>query len=321
MKVSVAVPSFAPSATDGASISSLGWPSSSQMTSFTSSGSSTPRPPAALADRVNALSFAVTALSTAVTVTVPALSVSPAAIVSFRLPPNRKSPATAGDTGVADTVSVRSSLEAPSRLAVTVLAPPFSPIAGGVSFSVARGVASSSVIVPRAVPVPAATRAAGESRSVTATRSLGSSIASPRTRTTMSAAVDPGGKVTEAGTGVSWSAPSVAVPPRLNGTVTASALGTDRVTAKVMSAVRSGSSPSTTAPAPVTETVRIPASVIVPAPSSVSASPARSALTAPDSRSTTVSSSSGTSSPLTVTSMVFWISSGANVSFPAVSRA
>ena len=112
--------------------------------------------------------------------------------------------------------------------------------------------------------------------------------------------------------------PEVAEPlaASAQSTVTVWALRLDSATVKVSVALPA--SPSVTdglsmvsagAAAP-------PASVIVPAPSSVSASPLSSALTALNSRRMTVSSSSATSSPVTVTSMVWLVWPGAKVSVP-----
>ena len=83
-------------------------------------------------------------------VTVPALDISPAVIVSV-VPFNVKSPATAGATGAADTVTVTSSSSAPFRMAVTVLTPPFSEIEVGDSFSITVNSSSSSMYSVRAL--------------------------------------------------------------------------------------------------------------------------------------------------------------------------
>ena len=58
-----------------------------------------------------------------------------------------KSPLTAGDRGVADTVRVTASEEGPLREAVTMATPPFSSMEGELTFSVAVGVLSSSAMV------------------------------------------------------------------------------------------------------------------------------------------------------------------------------
>ena len=86
-------------------------------------------------------------LPTAVTRTSPVLSVCPAVMVSSRLPLSVKSPATAGATAVADTVTSTSALDSPFNEAVTVLTPPLSVMDVGSSASVTLGVSSSSVIV------------------------------------------------------------------------------------------------------------------------------------------------------------------------------
>jgi hypothetical protein len=85
-------------------------------------------------------------LSTAVIVTSPVLVVAPAAIVSV-LPLSVKSPATAGDTAPAVTVTVVAELDARSSVAVTMLTPPSSSIDAGASTSVTIGVPSSSLMV------------------------------------------------------------------------------------------------------------------------------------------------------------------------------
>ena len=68
-------------------------------------------------------------------------------IVSTLFALNSKSLAVAGETGVADTVSVTFSLVAPLNVAVTVLLPPSSEIDVGPNASVTVGVVSSSVMV------------------------------------------------------------------------------------------------------------------------------------------------------------------------------
>ena len=110
-------------------------------------GADTPRPPNTVADTVTTGSGACTALFTADTVTVPVLAVSPAAMISVLLPLRVKSAATAGDTAIADTVSLTASLDTPLNVAVTVADPPFSGIESALNTSVTVGVASSSVIV------------------------------------------------------------------------------------------------------------------------------------------------------------------------------
>ena len=120
--------------------------SSSVIVSVCGDGSDNPFPPEAKPETVTVLSGASTALSTAVNVTAPVLVVAPAAIVSV-VPLCVKSPATAGETGVADTVTVTDSLDAALSVAVTVLTPPFSLIEDGVSTRLTAGPTSSSVIV------------------------------------------------------------------------------------------------------------------------------------------------------------------------------
>ena len=104
-------------------------------------------PPETVAETVTLLSGLSAALLTAVTVTVPVLDVDPAAMVSFVLVLRLKSPATAGETGAADTVTVTASLETALNSAVTVLVPPSSEIDDELSASDTVGVFSSSVIV------------------------------------------------------------------------------------------------------------------------------------------------------------------------------
>ena len=84
---------------------------------------------------------------TALILTVRVLVVAPAAIVKVSLALSVKSPATAGETAVADTTSVTFSLDGPLSVAVTVVESPFSPIEAGLKTRVTVGVASSSVIV------------------------------------------------------------------------------------------------------------------------------------------------------------------------------
>ena len=139
---------------DTVSVTWFDAPSSSVMVSVLFEGAVTARSFAAVADTVTLLFPPATLLSLAVIVTVPVLAVDPAAMVSVE-PLSVKSAATAGETAIADTVSVVASLDARSSVAVTVLDPPSSEIDVGLSTSVAAGVASLSVIVPfAAVVVP-----------------------------------------------------------------------------------------------------------------------------------------------------------------------
>ena len=89
----------------------------------------------------------MTALSTAVTVTRPALAVAPAAKVRVVAALSVKSPATAGETAAAATVTVVATFVGRDSVAVTVEMPPFSVIEAGFSTSAAVAVASSSVVV------------------------------------------------------------------------------------------------------------------------------------------------------------------------------
>ena len=88
-----------------------------------------------------------TSSSTAASTTVPALSVLPGAIVSRRFALNAKSPASAGDTANAETVTVTSSAVTRLSCAVTRLSPPSSEICSGANTRVTVGAPSSSVIV------------------------------------------------------------------------------------------------------------------------------------------------------------------------------
>ena len=91
------------------------------------------------------LSGASTSLFSAATVTVPVLAVSPAATVSI-VPVCVKSPATAGDTADADTMTVVSASDGCDSVAVTRVTPPFSEIDVGASTSVTAGTSSSRVV-------------------------------------------------------------------------------------------------------------------------------------------------------------------------------
>ena len=82
---------------------------------------------------------------------------------------------------MAETVTVVAALDGRSRVAVTVLFPPFSPIESGVRTSVTAGGPSSSVIVP--VAVPSESVAPDSFDRVTVKVSLGSSASSPVTVT------------------------------------------------------------------------------------------------------------------------------------------
>jgi len=113
--------------------------SSSRMVSETSAGPVTPVELVAPPDTVTVLSAASIALSTPVMVTSPVLVTSPAAIDSVVLADSTMSPATAGVTGVADTVIVVAESDALSSVAVTVATPPFSEMEVGDRCNVATG--------------------------------------------------------------------------------------------------------------------------------------------------------------------------------------
>ena len=130
----------------GVSISvTTGGDSSSVIIKVTSTGASAPDNDT-VPDTLTILSGESTALSTAVIFTVPVLFVALAAKLSV-VPVSMKSPATAGETDEADTVTVEASDEAGETVAVTVLTPPFSLIICGVSISVTTGGDSSSVTI------------------------------------------------------------------------------------------------------------------------------------------------------------------------------
>ena len=84
---------------------------------------------------------------------------------------------------MAETVTVVAALDGRSRVAVTVLLPPFSPIEGGVRTRVTAGGPSSSAMVP--VAAASASVAPDSFESVTVRVSLGSSASSPVTVTSM----------------------------------------------------------------------------------------------------------------------------------------
>ena len=106
------------------------------------------------------------------------------------------------------------------------------------------------------------------------------------------------------------------MPPSVYGTATVRPLAADRLTAKVMSAVVAGSSPSVTAAASATDTVGVASSsVMVPTASpSSSAPPALGALSA----TAKVSSYSSRVSSALDTVMVFVVSSARKLSVAAV---
>ena len=117
--------------------------SSSVIVTVWADGADTPLPPVTVAETVTVLSGASTVLSTAVIVTVSVLDVEPAAISSV-VPLCVTSAATAGESGVAVTVTVTASLDTALNVAVTVLTPPFSAIEAGVSTSVTAGAVSDT---------------------------------------------------------------------------------------------------------------------------------------------------------------------------------
>ena len=124
----------------------VGVASSSLIVKVWSAGFATPLPPDAVADTVTDLSGASTRLFTPLIVTVRVLVVAPAAIVKVSFVLSVKSSATVGETAVADTTSVTSSLDGALSVAVTVVESPFSRIDDGLSTS-STVVASSFAIV------------------------------------------------------------------------------------------------------------------------------------------------------------------------------
>ena len=105
------------------------------------------RPFDAIPDTVTCLSGASTSLSLAVTVTKPALAVAPAAMVRVAAVLKVKSPAAAGATGEAATVTVVGADDGRVSTAVTVETPPASEIDDGFSTRVTPGASSSSVVL------------------------------------------------------------------------------------------------------------------------------------------------------------------------------
>ena len=144
--VTLLVPLFSEIEAELSSSVTVGVPSSSVMVSVWFEGFDT-LPPLAAPDTVTVLFGASTLLLFAVIVTVPVLAVAPAAIVRTLSVDRLKSPATAGLTALAETVTVTAALDACDSAAVTVLTPPFSEIEVGLSDSVTVGVLSSSVMV------------------------------------------------------------------------------------------------------------------------------------------------------------------------------
>ena len=154
--VTVATPPFSETDDEDSTSDTVDAPSSSRIVSVASGGSTAPRVPDAVPETVTVLSGASVALPTAVTVTVPALVVSPAAMVSVVALDSAKSPAIAGATGAADTVSVTAAAEGFESVAVTVATPALSEIEAGDSARAERGRASSSAMVS-VTPAGAAT--------------------------------------------------------------------------------------------------------------------------------------------------------------------
>ena len=145
------------------------------------------------------LAAASTALFSDVIVTSPVLSVAAAAMVSTVLALSSKSPATAGDSAAADTVTVVARLDAPLNDAVTWLFPPSSPIAVGDSASVTVGVGSSSSSVTVAAAGSPSPTVAGSVPNDSTTLSVPSSSASSVAVTVIVRTSSPTAKTTLAG--------------------------------------------------------------------------------------------------------------------------
>ena len=131
-------------------------PSSSRILRVASAGARTPSRDTE-PETVTVLSGASSSLSTAVIVTSPLLCVASASNLSV-VPESVKSPATAGATAAAETVTVNASGDAGDTVAVRVLAPPSSATEPGLSTSVTDGgVAPSSSRILRVASAGART--------------------------------------------------------------------------------------------------------------------------------------------------------------------
>ena len=108
--VTVLTPAFSVMDAGVSSSVTLGVPSSSVIVSVLDAGAAIPAGPVTVAETVVSLSGESMVLFTPVTVTVPVLSLAPSAIVNTRFELRSKSPATAGETAAADTVTRTSSL-------------------------------------------------------------------------------------------------------------------------------------------------------------------------------------------------------------------
>ena len=147
MALTVETPAFSDTDAGFSDSVAVGAASSSAIASVTDGGVLVrPRLSEAVPETVTALSGASVASFTAVTVTRPVLVVALAANVSAVPVLKVKSPATAGDTAVAATVTVTATADCRSSVAVTVATPPFSPIELDDRTSAVCG-ASSSVMV------------------------------------------------------------------------------------------------------------------------------------------------------------------------------
>ena len=195
------------------SVSPVDATSSSVMASVRFEGAVTARAFAAVAETVTFLSPSATVLLVAAIVTVPVLAVAPAAMVSVE-PLFVKSFGSVLVPAAAETVTVVSSLDGWSRVAVTVLVPPFSEIEAGVSTSVTVGVASLSAIVTVGATAGPTVRPGAVVVPVTPTVSPASSVSSS-TGASVNIAVallSPAGIVTSKG-GTAVKSPAVAVTP------------------------------------------------------------------------------------------------------------
>ena len=134
----------------------VGASSSSVIVRVTADDSDAPLPPATVAATVTRLSGASVVLFTDVIVTVPVLVVTLAATVSVFVLDSVKSPATAGDTAIAETVIVVAVVTGRFSVAVTVETAPASEIDAGDKTNVTCATSSSIIVSVASVtdPVP-----------------------------------------------------------------------------------------------------------------------------------------------------------------------
>ena len=297
--VTVLMPPFSPMDASSSARVTSGSASSSVIVSVRDAGGANPLPPVTDAVTWTVLFGASTSLLTAVTITVPVLSVCPAVIVSFRLPLNVKSLATAGSTAVADTVTTTSALDSPFNEAVTVLTPRFSLMDVRSSASVTVGVASSSLIVRvraagAAAPFPPVTVALTVTRLSDASMLLSSAV----TVTVPLLSVWPAAIVSVAPASVKSVASAGATGAAVTVTVTFSLDGPLSVAVTVLlppsSGIDAGSSTSVTVGAPSS-------SVIVSVCDAGAASPVGPDVTVADTVTSLATASTSLSSAVIVT--------------------